>query len=253
MLSIVILGTGNVAHHLFQFCFSSSEARVIQVFGRNTSAIKKFEARVATTVFPEEIMDADLYLIAVSDAAIAEVSALLKTKKGLVAHTSGSLSLDLLQSNRKSVFYPLQTFTENKSLNFTSLPICLEAENERDYELLGRLASSLSNNVYRITTPQRRSLHLAAVFANNFTNHLYQIAEEICNSEGVTFEMLHPLIAETADKIRFLPPKNAQTGPARRKDLITLQRHLDMLQDPEHRKIYQAMSNSIQKMYEEKL
>ena len=247
MLSIVLLGTGNVALQLFEAFQASRFAKVVQIYGRNENALAHFTKTVETTTNAEEILEADLYLIAVTDQAIKEVSALLHDKKGLVAHTSGSVPLDVINAKRKGVFYPLQTFTKGKTLDFSTIPICVEAESEADYVLLENLGKSISANVQRISSEQRSTLHVAAVFANNFSNHLFQIAKEICEKNGVSFDVLHPLIAETVDKIRFLPPQEAQTGPARRDDVETMQRHLDHLDNSMHKKIYQILSESIRK------
>jgi predicted short-subunit dehydrogenase-like oxidoreductase (DUF2520 family) len=164
----------------------------------------------------------------------------------LVVHTSGTTSLSVLNSkNRRGVFYPLQTFTQGKQIDYTQIPFCLEAENEADYNRLKKLAESVSNAVYQVSEDQRKALHLAAVFVCNFTNHLYQIGEDLCNEHNVPFAVLKPLISETADKIQTLSPKEAQTGPALRGDTETLNRHLEMLNQTTQKEIYQLLTKSI--------
>ncbi len=253
MLTIVLLGTGNVAHHLFQAIHSSATTRIIQVYGRNDEGLKDFEYSTLVTSSPETIVDADLYLIAVKDDAIPEVAGLIKEKKGLVAHTSGTVPMTRLPNPRRAVFYPLQSFTRNIPVDFATIPICLEAGNENDFQVLEVFAASLSRTVCRMGSEQRLQLHLAAIFANNFSNYLYHLAQEICEEQEINFELLHPLILETANKIRFLPPKKAQTGPARRQDASTMSKHLEMLKSPAHQKIYEVMSHSIQEHYEKEL
>lgn len=253
MLTIVLLGTGNVAVHLFHAIRSASSAQILQVYGRNSDALENFKSQSAVTTVPESIVQADLYIMAVKDDAIAEVSLLLKAKKGLVAHTSGSVPLTRLANKRRAVFYPLQTFTKGISVDFSAVPICLETESKEDSQLLEGLAASLSQTVCHINSEQRLQLHVAAIFANNFTNYLYYLAEDVCKDEGLNFELLFPLIQETAKKIRFLPPKMAQTGPARRRDTSTILKHLDMLSNPVPRKVYEVLSHAIQKMYEKEL
>lgn len=253
MLTIVLLGTGNVAYHLFNAIRSSTSAQILQVYGRNADRLKDFEGLTAVTTIPKTILEADLYLMPVKDDAIPEVSATLKAKKGLVAHTSGAVPLTRLDNQRRGVFYPLQTFTRQIPVDFSQVPICLEAENTKDFKLLEQLANSLSGIVCRMSSEQRLQLHLAAIFANNFTNHFYYLAEEICRNKEIDFELLFPLIQETANKIRFLPPKMAQTGPARRQDVDTIQKHLAMLSNPEQQKVYDVISHSIQKLYEKEL
>ncbi|NKI32082.1 Rossmann-like and DUF2520 domain-containing protein [Croceivirga thetidis] len=249
MPTVVLIGTGNVAHHLFR----ALKENIIQVFGRNEQALREFSESTSTTSSIDELVAADLYLLAVSDDAIKEVSRQFSHVKGLLAHTSGSVPISQLSSERKAVFYPLQTFTFGRDLNFSTIPICLEATNKEDYGILEELANSISKSVYRINTEQRKKLHLAAVFANNFSNHIFQIAMEICEQENVDFDLLKPLIIETINKIEHLNPIDAQTGPAKRNDIQTMQAHLEGLQDPMHKKIYQMLSKSIRKSHEEKL
>lgn len=249
MHSIVLIGTGNVATHFFQ----AFGKRIVQIYGRNSEALLKFSKDVETTYDPLQIIDADMYIIAVSDSSIEGVSNFLGNKKGLVAHTSGSFPMNILQTKRRGVFYPLQTFTEGKKLDFSEIPICVEAEHEKDYTLLEDLGKSISNSVQRISSEKRKTLHLAAIFANNFSNHMFQISKEICTQNGVDFNLLKPLLVETVHKIGFLSPKEAMTGPARRNDVETMQRHLDSLEDATHKKIYQLISESIRKTYEKKL
>lgn len=249
MPKIVLLGTGNVAHHLFQALGN----QIIQVYGRNAENLNKFSSKTDTTSSTKFLRKADLYLLAVSDDAISDVSKQLSTVDGIVAHTSGSVSILALKSKRKAVFYPLQTFTEGRKLDFSNIPICLEAESEEDYRTLTELGESISKSVHRINSSQRKTLHLAAVFANNFNNHLFQISKELCEKENFDFNLLKPLIQETANKIDVMNPVDAQTGPAKRNDIQTMQQHLDGLENPRHKKIYQVISESIRKSYEEKL
>ena len=142
-------------------------------------------------------------------------------------------------------FYPLQTFSKNKEINFREVPICLEAEKETDFQLLNIVAQSVSEKVFCIDSNQRKSLHVAAVFVCNFVNHLYQIGNEICEENKVPFEILHPLILETANKITALSPKEAQTGPAKRNDTKTINAHLNLLTNETQKEIYKLLTKSI--------
>jgi predicted short-subunit dehydrogenase-like oxidoreductase (DUF2520 family) len=194
-----------------------------------------------------QLQEADLYIIAVSDDAIAEVSSALPFENRLVAHTSGTVALDSLNSNnRRAVFYPLQSFSKDKPIDFKSVPICLEAENEKDVQILKQLAHSISNAFYEINSEQRKALHVAAVFVNNFVNYLYQMGNEICDANAIPFEILKPLIQETANKIATLSPKNAQTGPAKRNDLKTIAAHEEFLKDENQAAIYKLLTQSLQ-------
>lgn len=252
MLSIVIIGTGNVAEHLFNAFHQSQKVRIVQVIGRNKVRLAKFSAEATTDDFAQ-IADADIYLIAVADDAITEVAQSISQKKGLVAHTSGSMEMNVIPNENRGVFYPLQTFTEGKSVNFDSIPICIEAKQDSSLELLQNLGSLISKKVYEIDSQKRKKLHLAAVFVNNFTNHLYGIGETICQEAGLSFDLLRPLILETAEKVQTLSPKDAQTGPARRGDTKSMENHLNLLEDSKQIELYTLLSEAIKSTYEEKL
>ena len=188
-----------------------------------------------------------MYIIAVSDDAIAQVSENLALDNQLVVHTSGTVTLNALANkNRRGVFYPLQTFSKDKAVNFKTIPLCIEAENEKDATTLKLIANAISDAVYDINSEQRKALHVAAVFVNNFVNHLYQMGNEICDANTIPFEILKPLIQETANKIATLSPKNAQTGPAKRNDLKTIAAHEEFLKDENQAAIYKLLTQSIQ-------
>jgi len=247
MIKVVLIGSGNVASHLIQNMQSSTGIDLVQVFARNPDGLSHLLPKEKITADYQKIAAADVYIISVSDNAIAEVSTNLPFENRLVVHTSGSSEILVLNNkNRKGVFYPLQTFTKNKKIDFTTIPICIEAENEHDIALLEKLAHCFSQKVFHINSTQRKSLHVAAVFVCNFVNHLYQIGNEICEENQVPFEILHPLIQETAHKIVELSPKDAQTGPALRNDTKTIEKHLDFLENPSYKLIYQLLTQSIQ-------
>lgn len=228
MISVLLVGKGKVAAHLFAAFSKLDKINVKQISSRNF----------------KNIPNADVTIIAVSDDAIADVSSKITNK--FVVHTSGSFPLNELKNKtRKGVFYMLQSFSKNKKINFSEIPFCLEAENENDYKLLENLAKLIGNNIYKINSNQRKSLHVAAVFVNNFTNHLFKIGEDICLENNVPFEVLYPLIMETSAKIKMLSPKNSQTGPAIRNDKETIKNHLNLL-DKEQKEIYKLLTKSIQ-------
>src|SRR5690554_5876907 len=253
MISIVILGTGNVAEHLFDVFSDHKEICVRQVWGRNRSHLSYFRDRAAISEDSSELLAADLYIIAVSDDAIPEVARTLIDKKGLVVHTSGSVPLNALVNNdKRGVFYPLQSFSKGREIDFKSVPICIEAENKEDLELLLQLARSISDDVREISSDQRKSLHLAAVFVNNFTNHLFQIANEICEEQRLPFGILLPLVRETVQKLDQLVSFDAQTGPAKRNDQETIGIHLHQLKNKNYKDIYALLSKSISEKYGQK-
>jgi predicted short-subunit dehydrogenase-like oxidoreductase (DUF2520 family) len=152
---------------------------------------------------------------------------------------------DLDDKNRKGVFYPLQTFSKNKAVDFKQVPICLESQNDDDYKVLETIAKSISERVYAIGSEQRKALHVAAVFVSNFVNHLYKIGNEICEEHQVPFDILKPLIQETANKIVTLSPEEAQTGPAKREDTQTINSHLSFLSNENQKEIYKLLTKSI--------
>ena len=248
-MQIVLIGSGNVAFHLAK-AFTEAQIPISQIFGRNTTELQKISEQFSIPFSTESLVDADLYIISVSDSSIAEVSSLIKNKNVLVAHTSGSVSREALSGNyRKSVFYPLQTFSKSKNLDYSKIPFFIDAENENDEEILKNLASKISKNVMLANDEKRKYIHLTAVFACNFVNHLYARAKEISDSQGITFDYFLPLIDETTQKIHELEPKLAQTGPAIRNDEKVLKLHESLLTDEEKLKIYKTLNESIKKMY----
>ena len=244
MIKVILLGSGNVATHLFQAFSKANGIEVVQVFSRTIS--KDFPETLQTSDF-SKITEADVYIICVSDSAISSVSSQLSFENRLVVHTSGSTDINVLDSkNRKGVFYPLQTFTKNKSVDFSQIPICIETEVLTDFEIIEKLAKSVSNSVYLINGNQRKTLHVSAVFVCNFTNHLYTIGNTICEENNIPFEILQPLIEETAKKIKSLSPSEAQTGPAIRNDKKTIEKHIDFLTNENQKEIYKILTKSIQ-------
>lgn len=209
-----------------------------------------FEGKVPVTTEVLEIMPADIYLMAVSDDAIGKLSPLLKKVDGLVVHTSGAMPLsEITGPARKGVWYPLQTFSKDRRLSFFGVPLCIETEKPEDSDLLERFSKSISNTVVFLSSDQRKQLHLAAVFANNFTNHMVHIAQDICHKNDIDERLLLPLIRETADKLGSLSAADAQTGPARRNDKKSMHAHLRLMDDQTQKDIYILLSNAISKMY----
>lgn len=247
MIRITLIGSGNVAQHLIKAFAKSELVEIVQVYARKKETLASLIEFDKITSDFEDLKEADLYIIAVSDKAISDVSKQLPFQNRIVVHTSGAASLDVLDpKNRKGVFYPLQTFSKRKEIDFSVIPMCLEAENTFDFKVLETVAKSISNAVFAINSDQRKALHVAAVFVNNFTNHLYQIGQEICEEHQVPFEVLKPLIQETAEKINTLNPVDAQTGPAKRNDFTTIEAHLEYLTNEKQKNIYKLITQSIQ-------
>ncbi|WP_294287010.1 Rossmann-like and DUF2520 domain-containing protein [uncultured Chryseobacterium sp.] len=248
-MQTVIIGSGNVAYHLAKALVSINRPPV-QIFGRNEKELQTISEELKIPYSTKKLVKSYIYLICVSDHAVEDVSQLINEKDCLVAHTSGSLPKDILKGDyRKASFYPLQTFSRSKELDYSKIPFFIEAENEEDRKVLSGLASEISENVMESTYEKRKYIHLTAVFACNFVNHLFSRAKEISDSQEIPFNYFLPLIDETVQKIHEIEPRAAQTGPAVRNDRRILELHEQLLQD-ESLEIYKTMNHSIQKMYE---
>ena len=254
MVRVVFLGFGNVNSKLCEAFLSAEKIKVVQIYNRSQIELPKPLKNIDFTSDIHAISEADVYIIGISDDSIAQFSESLIFTDRLVAHTSGSVSVKSLSNkNRKGVFYPLQTFTKSREVDFTEIPICIEAENASDVDLLKKLAKTISQNVFEVSSEKREKLHVAAVFVNNFTNHLYHISEEILKNESLPFDLLKPLISETAHKLKTLSPLEAQTGPAKRNDLKTIENHLHLLKEENHKNLYKQLTKSIQNAQRKKL
>jgi predicted short-subunit dehydrogenase-like oxidoreductase (DUF2520 family) len=247
---IILIGAGNVATQL-GIALSDAGYHISQVYSptKKSSALlaKKLKATAITDLKKIE-RDAAVYIIAVKDDAIADVAKKLHLKDRIVVHTSGSVSIDVLKNVSKNygVFYPLLTFTKEKKVDFKTVPFCIEGSNKATSTTLQYFAKSISSNVQLISSEQRKVIHLAAVFACNFSNHMYAIAEGILKKNKLSLDILKPLIEETAMKIRDQSPAKVQTGPAVRGDKKTMEKQLKMLSGSKKLKeIYKLISTDI--------
>ncbi len=248
--TVVLLGAGNVATHLGR-AFMAAGIKALQVYSRKPESADRL-ARELSCKCTDRIghldQGADLYVIAVADDAIAEVAASFPFDDKLLVHTSGSTDMAVLTTGSKKfgVLYPLQTFSRALAVDFSKVPLCLEVSDEKLKNPLQELALRLSNHVTWVTSEKRRALHLAAVFACNFVNHMYALAHDILTESGQDFDLLRPLIIETAKKVMLANPHDAQTGPAKRNDFTTINKHLELISDhPNQQKMYNFISESI--------
>lgn len=252
--TVSIIGSGNVATHLANALYRKGIA-INQVYSRKTANAKVLanKVRAGYTSDLEGIKDnSDLYIIAVQDDVIKVVAEKLAISNKIVVHTSGSVGIDVLQSTSKNYgsFYPLQTFTKEREVSFEQIPMFLEASTKKTENELTSLALSLSNNVNKIDSIQRKKLHVAAVFACNFANYMQVIAEDLCAQNNVSFDMLKPLIKETFEKGVGASPTENQTGPAKRGDVKIMNKHLELLNtNKELQDIYRLISGQITKKY----
>jgi predicted short-subunit dehydrogenase-like oxidoreductase (DUF2520 family) len=249
-MRISIIGSGNVATHMAA-AFKNAGHRIIQIYSRemyNAALLAYHVGAEAIDNFNNINPETDIFIISVKDDAIVPIARELAEYKKLTVHTSGATDLEALLAfiPDAGVFYPLQTLSKNKEADFLTVPLCIEGANEAITRNLEQLAQTVSNNVYRVNSAQRKILHLAAVFACNFPNYLYGIAQQLLAKNAIDFELLRPLILETAQKVQDHLPAEVQTGPAIRNDEHTMAAHLQMLaEEPSLKAIYQLLSQEI--------
>jgi len=249
---IIFIGAGNVASAMAKALHTKHD--IVQVYSKSNAHAKKLASTLQcsfTTDLKKIIVDADIFIVAVKDDAIEQVASVLRLKNKLVLHTSGAIDIWPLKkiSSRYGVLYPLQTFSKD-SLVKKGIPFCIEASDESVKKILEALVKELGGKINVLSSKQRAKLHMAAVFVNNFTNHMFAIAEDILKEDKIPFSLLLPLIEETIAKIKSRTPLQVQTGPALRKDKKTIKKHEKMLSGkPEYLKIYKKMTKSIQHIH----
>lgn len=256
-MKIILIGTGNVAFHLGQ-ALKRKGHKIIQLYGRsekNCLTLAKILKCQHTTDPMKIFPDADLYIIALRDEAIAPFLKNLIFTPAFIVHTSGSVGLDVFPVKMKNtgVIYPLQTFSKSSNKDPKTIPFCIEGSNQKSLMILKKLSSTLSKIVFNINSKKRAQIHLAAVFANNFSNYLFVLAEKILNKNKIPFEIIKPLILETAQKVQTNTPGKMQTGPAVRGDVTIIKKHLELLKNfPQMMEIYKLLNKSIEKEYRQK-
>ncbi len=247
---IVIIGAGNLAWQLTKELKHYGQ-NIVQVYNRSLTNAKELSKQI-NCEYTSDIncidKTADIYFILTSDRAISDISKKLNLRNKFVVHSSGSINLNKIQFKRRGVFYPLQTFSKNTKVDFKQIPICIETNTKKDYKILLTIANLMSNHVIQVNSKDRQIIHMAAVFANNFTNYMYVISNEILKNNKINFKILHPLINETNKKIRNNTPKKSQTGPALRQDFKIIRKHLSLLDNKQHKKIYKILSLNISKI-----
>ena len=251
-MKIVLIGAGNLATNL-GVALKKAGHDVMQVYNRTMESAILLANRLecACTNDVDKILHgADVYIVSIKDDALESV--VPKICKGreesLFAHTAGSMPMDVFKgfARHYGVLYPMQTFSKSKSVDFNEIPCFVEAESEDSLNVLKTLCASISNRVIEMTSENRKYLHLAAVFACNFANHCYTIAADVLEKHGIPFDVMLPLIDETAEKVHSLPPQQAQTGPAVRYDKNVMDKHLALLnENGNYEEIYKIMSKSI--------
>ena len=248
-MKVVVVGSGNVAESLALAIADAKGLDLVQIFARNEERGRKVAELAHTAWSNTNLAEADLYLVSVSDNAVAEVAKSLHVaENAVVAHTAGCCTLDTLAPHtHRAVFYPFQTFSVGRRVDFAKGYIFLEGATDHALRVVEEAARALTNNVLPADTARRAVIHLSGVFACNFANAMYANAAEILAKEGLPFDIVAPVIEETAKKaVEVLNPTKTQTGPARRGDTQTLDRHRAMLSDePQRREIYDKISEDI--------
>ena len=250
-MRVVFIGAGNLATRL-SLEMKRAGITIDQVYSQTEANAKVLAAKLGalwTNSLDEIVEDADIYIFSLKDSALCDVINRMKPNNALWVHTAGSIPISVFAgySNRFGVIYPLQTFSKEREVDLKSVPFFLEASNSDDAKILSMLAGAISQDVRFLSSEKRSKLHLAAVFACNFVNHIYSLAGYILADVDIPFDVLLPLIDETAKKIHLMSPSQAQTGPAIRYDQNVINRHLSMLDDPDMKDIYSLISNSIHK------
>lgn len=257
MAKITLIGSGKTATALGK-ALKLAGHELVQVWSRSEAGANDLAQRVnasATIDLAAINADADIYLIAVKDDAIGEVANKLKIGNKIIAHTSGIKSKELLKSasTNYGIFYPFVSMTKKSNTDFKNALLMIEGSNEGTINALSTLARTISDNVRMVEEKQRQSLHLAAVFAHNFTNHIYTVAEKILSDKGLPFDDLRPLISAHLSSVQKLSPSALQTGPAIRHDSTTISEHLHLLdQNKELRDLYLTMTEAIQQWHKTK-
>ena len=248
---IVIVGAGNLATNLGE-ALRRKCRKVEQVFSRTAESAAALAERLGcgyTTSLEDIVPDADLYVVSVKDGAVGEVVRKVAERagKGIVVHTAGSIPMSVFgeTQTRHGVFYPMQTFSKQKMVDFNELSIFVEASDEDTLVSIENFAHVLTDNVYRLNSEQRRYLHLAAVFACNFANHCFTLADDVLRSQGLPFSVMMPLIRETVDKLEVLAPRDAQTGPAARGDLNVIEAQRQLISNELSLRVYDTMTDGI--------
>lgn len=254
-LKIGIIGSGNVAHHLAHAFYFHPAINFNSLYTRNikTGRVLADAVQVSFVETLEEFVGLnDLIIICASDDSIAKIAQHLKNGQHIVAHTSGVVSINVLEeaSENYGSFYPLQTFTKTREVDLKEVPFLIDASNEYSRKILKQLASLVSNKISLVSDEKRRKLHVAAVMVNNFSNHLFALTKDYTDHLQLDFDLLKPLMQETVMKALAQNPKDVQTGPAKRKDQQTIEQHLNMLQDPKLKELYLWFTKSIGKYYE---
>ena len=253
MLRVCVIGTGNVAYHFCRNILENKNLKLSQVVGRKKKLDFNFKKNVNYNDNLDSLVYADLYLICVSDNAIQEISKKIKDNSdSVIAHCSGSTNINVLKEHKNyGVIYPVQSLTKKKNIDFYKTPLLIESNNSYSQKKIHFFSKSICNQVIKCKSDERAYVHISAVFCNNFVNYMNYTSLKILESKKLDPKIILPLIRETANKLVQLNPKEAQTGPAIRKDMVTIKKHLHLLQNSDFFELYKILTNSILKNTDE--
>lgn len=251
-MKIIMIGAGNLATCLGKALLDAGHD-ILQVYSRTQESASALAGMLGGTPVTDLNCispDADVYIVALKDSVIGEIVPLVCRGKAdkVFLHTAGSVPVGIFEglALHYGVIYPMQTFSKARQVDFSGIPCFIEANDDKAFAVVTELANSVSSRVYVVDSEARRHLHLAAVFACNFVNHCYDISSEILHKYNIPFDVMLPLIDETARKVHFMPPCEAQTGPAVRYDKNVIRSQSELLEDnPMFKQIYEYMSMSI--------
>jgi len=254
---IVLLGAGNLAWHLGP-ALQKAGYTLLQVISRSPESAKLLGMHMGvswTSDAGQAHKDAEILIFCVSDQAIPELFCNVELKKVMMIHTAGSVPAEIFKGVTKEygVLYPMMTFTKHREMDFRKVPVCVEGSTSRSTTILEKMAAGISDHVMELDSVKRKILHLSGIIASNFSNHMYQMAHDVLQANDLDFNLLKPLILETAGKIMEMDPEKAQTGPASRNDANIIQEHIEMLKNhPELQKIYTFVSDNITNHFRDK-
>lgn len=255
-MNVVLIGAANLATNLAKELIKK-KFNIIEIYSRSLKSAQELAAITnakATNEIETISTNADLYIFSVKDSVLSDLIDKLPHNNAIWLHTAGSIPADVLKNkvDKYGVIYPLQTFSKNKSVDFNNIPIFVEGNNSDIESIIYSFAQKLSSKVYKLSSEKRKYIHLSAVFACNFTNHMYTIANNILEQEGIPFDVLLPLIDETALKVHSISPIDAQTGPAVRYDKNVIEKQLNLIEDTNTKEIYKLISKNIHKINNKK-
>lgn len=243
MIQVAIIGTGALAKNLYH-AFVKSNLVQLLIIGRSKDQLKLFPKAITTTDF-NLAQSSDLILLAVSDTAITECEKNIGNTSAVIAHCAGSQPLDLLVSSNAAVMWPIQTFNSTSFVDFKTIPIMIEAKNIEALSMVREVSNAISTKVNELHSSKRKEAHLAAVFANNFSNYLFGVSKDLLEEFDLPSHLLDELILQTAKNATIIHPRLSQSGPAKRNDQKAIMNHLEMIYDKHHKELYEQLSKAI--------